>query len=134
MRVRAMTASGDMTFGQGSANYLVDSPAAVAQLVLTRLKLWAGEWFLDRSAGVPWMTQVLGTGTSQSSNAAIRAVIQATEGVLSISNYSNVANTQKRTLAVQVTILTIYSTSILGQIASAQVTLNDGTVSLQVTY
>lgn len=37
---------GDMVWGHGDRDMLVDSPTAVAQAVLTRLKLWQGEWFL----------------------------------------------------------------------------------------
>ena len=49
-----------MTFGQGGANFLVDSPAAVAQCVVTRLRLWEGEWYLALDEGTPYFQDVLG--------------------------------------------------------------------------
>ena len=54
MRYRKLDAAGDFVFGHGAADYHRDSPEAVAQAVLTRLKLHRGEWFLDRSEGTPY--------------------------------------------------------------------------------
>ena len=62
MRVRAMSLTGDFTFGQGSANFLVNTPEAVAQLAQTRLGLWTGQSFVDLTAGMPWSTEVLRKG------------------------------------------------------------------------
>jgi hypothetical protein len=63
MRYRTLDANGDYTFGQNGANFLVNSPAAVGQAVLTRVKLMQGEWFLDQTAGTPYDTEILGAGT-----------------------------------------------------------------------
>ena len=62
LRVRALTPSGDMTFGQGSANYLIDSPAAVTQILKTQFSLWQSEWFLNLSAGIPYINEIAGYG------------------------------------------------------------------------
>lgn len=108
MRVRAQDANGDMTFGHSLANYLVDSPAAVAQSVLTRLRLLRGEWFLDKTAGTPWATQVLGKGTRPLYDLAIQQRILATNGVTGYSNYSSSLDPGTRALTVNVTISTRY--------------------------
>ena len=50
---------GDMTFGRGYADFLIDSPTAVAQCVLTRLILWTGEWWLNLRSGTPWLPHIL---------------------------------------------------------------------------
>ena len=42
MRYRPLDANGDYTVG---IPFLVNSPACVGQAVLTRLKLFLGEWF-----------------------------------------------------------------------------------------
>src|SRR5208283_5330097 len=60
MRVRKLSTTGGMTFGQGLANFYINSAAGVGQEVVTRLKLIQGEWYLDQSQGVPWFTQILG--------------------------------------------------------------------------
>jgi hypothetical protein len=117
MRVRAMTATGDMTFGQSGSNFFVNSPQAVAQLITTRLKLWVGEWFLDQTAGTPWSTQILGTGTKQLYDSVIRTVILNTPGVIGISEYSS--SLTNRSLAVTAQVVTQYSTSVLAQINQA---------------
>ena len=87
MRVRALV-NGHMTFGRGATNFLVNSPAAVAQLVQSRLLLFTGEWYLDKTVGMPWGTQVLGKNTGATYDLAIRQCILNTEGVLSIVSYS----------------------------------------------
>ena len=113
MRIRAMTATGDMQFGGSVSNFYINSAAGVAQLIETRLKLWAGEWFLDLSEGTPWMSQILGTGTMRLYNAAIRARILGTTGVLSIVSYSSSVNATTRALTVNGEVETIYSENAL---------------------
>jgi hypothetical protein len=97
-----------MTFGKGAANFLVDSPAAVAQAVKTRLLLFAGEWFLDTSEGVPWYSRVLGAGTSRTRDRSIRARILGTRGVKEIVSYQSVVDPGARTMTVTARISTIY--------------------------
>ncbi len=40
MKDRKLDENGDMTFGSGLDNYFIDSAEAVAQSVLTRLRMW----------------------------------------------------------------------------------------------
>jgi hypothetical protein len=111
MRYRALSPTHDYVFGAGPAEFLVDTPAAVAQAVTTRLKLWQGEWFLDSQAGTPYNTQVLGYGTQKVYDAAIQTVILNTTGVNQISNYSSSFNSTTRALDIEATIATIYGTT-----------------------
>jgi len=62
MKYRRLDVNGDMSFGAGVSNFLINSPEAVAQAVMTRLKLFQGEWFIDTEIGVPYNTKVLGFG------------------------------------------------------------------------
>lgn len=107
MRVRAMDANGDMTWGSSQQDFLVNSPAAVGQLVLTRLKLLQGEWFLDKTAGVPWSTQILGRNTGSTYDQAIKACILGTQGVTSIVAYASSLGPDRK-LTVTATIDTAY--------------------------
>lgn len=124
MRYRALSDDGDYTFGQGSANFLVNTPAAVGQAVETRLGLMRGEWFLDETDGTPYATEILGTNTSPTYDQAIRERIlgtQASDGtplVKRIIAYASqfVNDFPKRKLSVQATIDTIY-----GEVAISQV-------------
>lgn len=106
MRVRAQTESGDYSFGQGSDNFLVNSPQCVAQLVLTGLKLWQGEWFLDVTAGMPWETEVLGPNPESVYDAAIQNQVLSTQGVTGISNYLSSEDPANRSLQVSFTLET----------------------------
>ncbi len=96
MRYRALDANLDYSFGQGSANFLVNSPACVAQRVRTRLGLWQGTWFLDNTAGIPWLQDVIGKNTGPIYDLAIQQYILATPGVSSINGYSSSLNRATR--------------------------------------
>lgn len=106
MIYRAQTPTGDFMFGQN--NRLVNSPAAVAQAVKTRLQLIQGEWFLDTSAGVPYQKDVLGKGTLATAPAAILAIIRGTIGVTSVLNFLCGVNPQTRTALITFVLVTIY--------------------------
>jgi hypothetical protein len=107
MKYRELDANGDYTFGRSMAEFLNNSPAAVAQAVMTRLKLAQGEWFLDQTDGTPYSTQILGTGTQTLYDKAIRERILDTPGVQSIDDYASTLD-QERNLRVAVLISTVY--------------------------
>jgi len=109
MRNRQMTPSGDTTIFSGATQFLVNSPAAVAQAVLTRLNLWQGQWFLDSTLGLPVYQQILGFGTQAVRDAAIQNVILNTPGVNQITQYTS--SLVNRAFRVQATIDTIYGST-----------------------
>lgn len=102
MRYRALTATGDYQFGKSRLDFLVDSPEAVAQAVRTRLLLLRGEWFLDVTEGTPYSTAVLGTGTRDTFDVAIRDRILGTQGVTAIAAYQSAVLDRK--LSINATI------------------------------
>lgn len=108
MRYRALDADGDYQLGLGVKEFLVNSPATVAQAVQTRLGLFTGEWFLDQTAGTPWNTQVLGKGTQPLYDIALKERVLDTEGVSRITEYSSLLDSVRRELKVTMTIDTIY--------------------------
>lgn len=108
MRYRKQDANGDYVFGGSANDFLVNSPDAVAQAVLTRLRLLQGEWFLDTTVGVPWSAQVLGKNTQGTADASIRSCILGTTGVTEITAYSSSLDSSTRKLSVTVTIDTLY--------------------------
>jgi len=106
---------GDMLFGHNSRDFLCDSPTTVAQAILTRLKLWQGEWYLNLQAGTPWMQQVLGNSPGTGvPDAVIRQRILGTPYVTDISDYASAFNPSNRTLVVSCQVYTQF-----GQITSA---------------
>lgn len=109
MLYRALSPSGDHQFGR-SGLFLKDSPQAVLQAIYTRLKLWTGEWFLDQREGTPYLGDILGHGTQDTRDVAIKERILGTPGVVEIVKYeSSVDSFRKMTVAA--TVQTLYGTS-----------------------
>jgi hypothetical protein len=111
MRYRKLDSRGDMLLGRGVADYHQDTPEGVAQAVLTRLRLWRGEWFLDQSEGTPYSPGILGRppqnpGSGQ--DLRLRARVLETPGVRAIMEYHDVFDPDKRALAVNILLDTVY--------------------------
>jgi hypothetical protein len=106
VRYRALDASGDSTFGSGFTAFLVNSPAAVGQAVITRLGLMTREWFLDQTEGTPYSTEILIEGGRITADQAIRARILGTQGVIEIAEYNS--EIIGRQINVQATLNTTY--------------------------
>jgi hypothetical protein len=120
MRYRQLDANGDYTVGKP---FLVNSPETVQQAVLTRLKLWQSEWFVDTSDGTPWIGTstspgILGKQFGRDPNVHIKQRILATPGVTGITAYSSSYNGVTRKLTITVTI----ATQFIGSNGSNQVT------------
>lgn len=111
MRYRKLDAAGDYQLG-GAAAFLINSPDAVAQAVLTRLNLSQGEWFIDITDGTPWLQDILGKRQQgRNPDAAIKQRILGTPGVNSLTAYASTYDGSTRKLAVSATLDTIYGTA-----------------------
>jgi hypothetical protein len=114
MRVRKQDpVTQDYVWGHQQNDFWINAPDGVAQAVLTRLKLFVGEWYLDVTDGTPWTTQVLDKYTKDQYDAAIQDRILGTQGVTQITSYSSSVNTTTRALTVAVTINTQYGSATL---------------------
>lgn len=91
-----------MKFGNGLADYEVNSPEAVRILIDARLKLWQGEWFANTGSGTPWLPDVLGAGTKSILDAVIQRRIRQTQNVQSISSYSSEIDGRKLSVSGEV--------------------------------
>ena len=118
MRYRQLSSTGDSTFGSGNSPFLVDSPATVAQAIQTSLLLWQGEWFLDNTVGVLYLSAnpvnpgVLGAHTQSTQAAIIRAAILGVQGVVDIESFSANLNPVTRVFeSVSAGVDTIYGTT-----------------------
>lgn len=114
MRYRRLDLDGDMTFGQSQGNFWINQPEAVAQLVLTRLRLNLGEWFYDTSDGTPWTTQVLGERTQSTRDIVVLGRVQTTDGVASVDTYGSVIDPDTRTWTAAMSLTTVYGPVQLG--------------------
>jgi hypothetical protein len=108
MRYRREDENGDYTFGQGDNTFLVNSPEAVRQAILTRLELWQGEWFLDTREGTPYVQLVLGKQQADAASLAIRDRISRTPGVRSILAFGSAFDGDTRRFTVTATVDTLY--------------------------
>ena len=109
MKYRKLDADGDYSFGRGNQNFFIDSPEAVAQAVKTSLALFQGEWFLDTSIGMPWLTQVIGSNTQSIYDDLIRGKVLQVSGVASIDSYTSLLDKTSRKLTVSMSITTNFS-------------------------
>lgn len=119
MRLRKQDSNGDMMFGHNAGDIWHNRPEMVGQLVLTRLLLYRGEWFLDLQEGTPWggfplnpavvrQGQILGEHTRLSRDVALQQRVLATQGVSQINSYASQGDVNTRTFAAQIQIGTIY--------------------------
>lgn len=119
MRYRKLDENGDYSFGSSANNFYVNLPEAVAQAVMTRLRLWLGEWFADTSDGTGWSQSILGKQPKSLYELTLRQRVLETQGVSSIVDFQSSLDADKRLLSVSMTVNTIYgSTSVSGDIAA----------------
>lgn len=75
---------------------------AVAQHVRQRLMHFQGEWFLDTTAGAPWIYDILGSQYNPAlSEAIVKAEILDTDGVTEITSFSVSFNREVRRLNIR---------------------------------
>lgn len=111
MRYRKLDSNGDFVFGNGLMDFYQNSPEAVGQSVLTRLKLWVNEWFLNVEEGTLWLQGILGKQQQSTIDTIIRSRILETEGVTDITAYDSIIDPDTRKLSLNVTIDTLYGST-----------------------
>jgi hypothetical protein len=89
---------------------VVHGAKAVGQHVRQRLKTYSGEWFLDTTAGVPWLDEIMGGAYDPGvSEAVVKGEILETHGVVEITSFSVQFNLERRDLMIRdVAIITTY--------------------------
>ena len=99
MRVAGIDGTGDWIFGRHKASYKTNSNA-IAQNVVTRLRLFLDDWYLDVDSGIPWI-ELLGTrGNETMIQRNIEKAVLQTEGVKSISRLEVETNKNSRSISV----------------------------------
>jgi hypothetical protein len=105
-----------MLYGASQLEFLINSPDTFAQAVQTRLALLTGEWFLDKTEGTPWNTQILGVRTQSTYDRAIRDRIAGTQGFKSIVKYSSNFDGNTRKLTVNAVLDSIFGVVTIQQV------------------
>lgn len=106
MIFRALTASGDWTFGQGIAGYLTLN-AAIEMNVKTRILSWKGDCFFSLQDFVDWLGR-LDKGQEDHLNQELQQVILSSFGVDRITASDIELNRQTRACLATYTITTIF--------------------------
>lgn len=93
--------SGDLLLEQGRAR-LATGAEAVAQLWQTRLTLFKGEWFLDRSLGIDYQNEVL---IKNPRPAVLRSIFaeatRATPGIADVTDLRFNLDARTRVLTIE---------------------------------
>jgi hypothetical protein len=112
MKIRALDASGDWTFGQGKGSYLAGINA-VFQDIDTALQILLGEAFWNMSFGVDWFNLIGGEAPIAQQNIILqcRQVIISRVGVTKINSVAVKFENYRRTLHVEYDISTVFGRS-----------------------
>ena len=77
---------------------------AVAQRIKHRLKLWKGEWFLNRSKGVDWISVFEKPFSIRKMKSEIYRELQKDEQIDQIENLEVISNFGRRSLQIELSV------------------------------
>lgn len=102
MKVRRNTAAGDWSYGRGLADYATGEDA-IRQNLVTRIKSFANDWFLDTEAEIDWFDLLGRKGTQDEIKRELERVAIATEGVVRVDKIELTKTSRTATITMQVT-------------------------------
>ena len=117
MKIRALSSTGDFTFGSGNANYATEE-RAIAQNIASQIRSWKNDCFFDFEAGIDWLNR-LDKGQKDNLMNDIKILLIQTEGVVKISSVSVNENRDTRALTMTYNVDTIYSQNFTNSLAIA---------------
>ena len=100
----------DWRFGKGRAVYKRNADA-IAQNILTRLRSFAGDWYLDTEAGVDWLTLLGNLGTEKRIMRAVESTVMQTGGVLSIQELKIIGRDSSRGVKIRIRYTDVFGPS-----------------------
>ena len=109
MLVSGLDKDNDWRFGRGLASY-ISNAEAIRQNVVTRLRSFVSDWFLDTDACIDWIDLLGRRGTQEEIIRAVERVTLATEGVTTITKLEISVNTSTRSASILLTFGTIFDT------------------------
>ena len=112
MRVSGLTPTGDWRFGRGKANYLRKSDA-IKQSVVTRLRSFTRDWYLDVDANVDWIGLLSTRGILVDTiRRRVERVVRKTEGVARINRIAVDLDRADRKVTIELDIVDVYGAQI----------------------
>lgn len=108
MKVRAVDKNHDWTFGNGLANYKQKSEA-IKQCILTTLKSFKYNYFLNQDHGVNWFAYLTKNPDVEAMRQDIKARVFEVEGIASIDALDMQYDTVTRKVYIQLKYTDIYN-------------------------
>lgn len=108
MSVSRLDSDGDWTFGQGLAGYISGSNE-IKQNVVTRIKSFKNDWFLDTDAEIDWFNLLSNRNTEESTKAQLSKTVLDTIGVNTLDSLFFQIDRQERTAIIQLSYTDIYN-------------------------
>jgi hypothetical protein len=103
-----LDADGDLAIVNNDLT-MVDGAQRVRQHLQIKLRLWAGEWFLNTEFGTPYIADILGKQISLGASvAALKKSILEVDGVQTITRFDYQFNRSARSLSVDFEVKTPY--------------------------
>tara|TARA_R100000655_G_scaffold15789_3_gene34819 strand:+ start:18662 stop:19018 length:357 start_codon:yes stop_codon:yes gene_type:complete len=110
MSVSRLDENGDWTFGQGLAGYITGSEE-IQQNLVTRIKSFKNDWFLDTDAYIDWFNLLSNRNTEETTKAQLSKTVLDTKGINTLNQLNFILNRENRTADIQLTYTDIYGAS-----------------------
>jgi hypothetical protein len=102
MRVRRNTPTGDWAYGRSLRDYATGEEA-IRQNLVTRIKSFQFDWYLDTSAHVDWFDLLGRKGTQEEIKREVERVAIATDGVVKVDKLELIKLNRQATIHMEVT-------------------------------
>lgn len=107
MRVSGLNSNGDWRFGKGKSLYLRDKEA-IHQSIVTRIKSFANDWYLDINSNIDWIFLLSNKNTRNQIISEVERVVLETQGVAKITNLDVIEDRVKRSIIIQLKVLDVF--------------------------
>lgn len=114
MRVSGLDENGDWRFGRGLAVY-ISRADAVRQKVVTRLKSFKTDFFLDVDANIDWIDLLGRRETKEDVLREVERVTLSTDGVTVIARLEIEVKTSTRNATIMLSFGTIFDDEIISE-------------------
>ena len=107
MRIRALDSNNDWTFGKGKSNYK-NNQDAIKQNVVTRVKSFKYDWFLDIQTNIDWWNILGQKNNEEIIRSQVYKTVVESDGVLSIKSLELINDSTTRNLTIKISLKTIF--------------------------
>jgi len=107
MRVSGLDTENDWQFGRGKASY-ISRGQAVRQAVVTRIKSFSSDFFLDVDSNIDWIDLLGRRNTQEQIKREVERVTLSTDGVTKITQLDISVNASTRNATITLSFGTIF--------------------------